>query len=66
MAVKVGPRGLAVKHENGGRIGWALVDIMHPEAGLDIQIMREKRVIRETRKAVVIGSQNTHAIDYPD
>jgi hypothetical protein len=66
MAVQVRPGRLSVEHENGRCTGWALVDIMHPEAGLDIQVMREKRVIRETCKAVFIGSQNTHAIDCPD
>tara|TARA_R110002111_G_scaffold94653_6_gene146689 strand:+ start:3494 stop:3694 length:201 start_codon:yes stop_codon:yes gene_type:complete len=66
VAVQVRPGGLSVKHKNGRRCGWALVDIVHPEARLDIQIVRNKRVVRETSEAVFIRSQNTHAIDCPD
>jgi hypothetical protein len=55
-----------MKHKNRRCANGTLVNIVHPEARLDIQIVGSKRVIRKVCEAVFVGSQNTHAIDCPN
>jgi|TARA_R110000851_G_scaffold284898_1_gene438486 hypothetical protein len=55
-----------MKHEYRRGVPRALVNVVHPEAGFYVEMMWSKRVIRKTCEAGFIGSQNTHAIDYPD
>jgi hypothetical protein len=55
-----------MEHEYRRSASRALVNVVHPEPGLYVEMVWSKRVIRKTCEAGFIGSQNTHAIDCPD
>jgi len=55
-----------MQHQYRRGIAWPIVNIVHPETGLYVDIVWSKRVVRKTCEAGFIGSQNTHAIDCPD
>ena len=55
-----------MQHQHRGGIACPIVNIVHPETGLYVEIVWCKRVVRKAREAGFIGSQNTHAIDCPD
>jgi hypothetical protein len=55
-----------MKHHDRRPVGWTVIDEVHAQAGLNVQIICFEGIIRKACEAGFVGSQNTHAIDCPD